>query len=343
MFPHGFWTSPIWKEAARAGLRQISKMVGQGNLAGASQLAKIPGVLKPSSAGSQIQHLGRGGEGLATMVAHPDHGVAVRKLYDPRGISGQDMIARKEQAGRALGDNPNFAKFLGSSQTPQGGQMHFNEYISPGQAPTGQAGAQSVRHTQVQAQKGLTNAGFAGGKDIRKGNMIYDANAGQHRVIDYIPAQQGEFQRMPKSMENRLAVSPDSKSPFNPAYSPQTSSSTGGMLGRLLGGRSQSGGIRESAGSLGSSTTQPVPAMGQTLAARPGMARGTPAQPTKPMRSPPSIATAKTFPSQAPTTPLTPTSNSSLTSVLKPQTPPVTAPVSPATAVVKKPRPQSIS
>lgn len=310
-------------------------MVGEGNLTGASQLAKTPGVLKPSLAGSQIQHLGRGGEGLATMVAHPDHGVAVRKLYDPRGISGSDMIARKEQAGRALGDNPTFSKFLGSAQTPQGGQMHFNEYVQPGQAPTGQAGAQSVRHTQTQAQRGLTQAGFAGGKDIREGNMIYDANAGQHRVIDYIPAQQGEFQRMPKSMANRLSVSPGSQSPFNPGYDPQSQGDTGGMLGRLLGSKAQSGGLRENSASLSAAGTGPVPSMGQTNAGRPGMARGTP----KPMPATSMLTPPKPIPSQSPTTPLTPTSGSSPTSVLKPQAPPALAPNSPATAVVRKPRP----
>jgi hypothetical protein len=59
-------------------------MVQQGNVAGASALAKAPGVLKPSVAGSQIRQLGRGSEGMATLVAHPQHGVAVRKMYDPR-------------------------------------------------------------------------------------------------------------------------------------------------------------------------------------------------------------------------------------------------------------------
>jgi hypothetical protein len=334
MFPDGFWTSSIWKEAARAGLRQISRMVGEGNFAGASQLAKTPGVLKPSAAGSQIQHLGRGGEGLATMVAHPDHGVAVRKLYDPRGISGSEMIGRKEQAGRALGDNPVFSKFLGSSQTPQGGQMHFNEYIQPGQAPTGQAGAQSVRHAQTQAQRGLTQAGFAGGKDIREGNMIYDAKAGQHRVIDYMPAQKGEFQRLPKSMENRLAVTPESPDPFNPDYNPQKGN-TGGMLGRLLGGKSQSGGLRETPSTMSAAKTGPVPSMGQTNAGRPGMARGTP----KPMPATSVLTPQKPLGSQSPTMPLTPTSNSSPTSVLKPQAPPALASNAPATAVVRKPRP----
>lgn len=334
MFPDGFWVNQLWKEAARAGLRQISRMVGEGNLAGASRLAKTPGVLKPSLAGSQIQHLGRGGEGVATMVAHPEHGVAVRKLYDPRGISGQEMIARKEQAGRALGNNPTFAKFLGSAQTPQGGQMHFNEYIKPGQAPTGQAGIQSVRHAQTQAQKGLTEAGFAGGKDIRKGNMIYDEAAGQHRVIDYLPANKGEFMRMPAGRENQIATTPGTSSPFNPNYNPQ-GGDTGGMLGRLLGGKNPAGGLRENVSNLGSASTQPVPSMGQTAAARPRMAAGTPVP--KPSVNP--TAFAKTVQTAKPTAPLTPTSSSSPTAVLKPPAPAPSMTNSPATAMVRKPRP----
>lgn len=272
------------------------------------------------------------------MVAHPDHGVAVRKLYDPRGISGPEMIARKEQAGRALGDNPTFAKFLGSSETQHGGQMHFNEYVQPGQAPTGQAGAQSIRHAQTQAQLGLTRAGFAGGKDIRQANMIYDANAGQHRVIDYIPAQRGEFQRLPKSMANTIALSPDSPSPFNSSYSPQSSATNGGMLKRLLGGKSQVGGIRENVKTLGSANTQPVPAMGQTAAGRP-MAQGTPAMPVRSPQGSSSLATDKTVPNIPPKQPLTPTANSSPTAALKPPTPTPSVTNSPATAVVRKPRP----
>jgi hypothetical protein len=151
------------------------------------------------------------------------------------------MIARKEQAGRALGDNPHFAKFLGSAQTPHGGQMHFSEFVPTGQAPTGQAAAQSIKHTKAQAQKGLTEAGFAGGKDIRSGNMVFDANTGQHRVIDYIPAQKGEFLRMPAHRDNILATTPESASPWNPNYSAEQTGTSGGMVRRLIGGKSEEG------------------------------------------------------------------------------------------------------
>lgn len=151
------------------------------------------------------------------------------------------MIARKEQAGRALGDNPHFAKFLGAAQTPHGGQMHFSEFVPTGQAPTGQAAAQSIKHTKTQAQQALTGAGFAGGKDIRRGNMVFDQNTGKHRVIDYIPAQKGEFMRMPAHKENVLATTPDTASPWNPDYSAETEGTSGGMVRRLIGGKSDQG------------------------------------------------------------------------------------------------------
>lgn len=281
-------------------------MVSSGDISGASRLATTPGVLKPSAAGSQIKHLGQGSEGLATMVAHPEHGVAVRKLYDPRGISGPEMIARKEQAGRALGDNPHFAKFLGADQTPQGGQMHFNEFIPSGQAPTGQAGAQSIRHTQVQAQRGLTQAGFAGGKDIRKGNMIFDANTGSHKVIDYIPAQKNEFMRMPQKMENVIAQSPGSESPWNKNYSSSGDSSRGGMLGRLLGGRQTPGGIR-GATDLGTAKTMPASPADKTMALGSPSPKPAAGVATTPLRGPsPGALTSPLKPTPPSTTPLKP-------------------------------------
>lgn len=330
-------------------------MVSQGDISGASRLATTPGVLKPSAAGSQIKHLGSGSEGLATMVAHPEHGVAVRKLFDPRGISGPEMIARKEQAGRALGDNPNFAKFYGSAQTPHGGAtMHFNEFIPQGQAPTGQAGAQSIKHTTTQAQRALNQAGFAG-KDIRQGNMIFDKNTGTHKVIDYIPGQKGEFMRMPQRYSNVIAQSPGStSSPWNANYSPSPQSSQGGMLGRLLGGRSTPGGMRAPSGGFAQGTSptsvsSPM-ATDRTMAAGGlGTAKTQPAQPrpsaglgsapTMPAQPRPSqgASTSPMKPQAAQTTPL----RGPAPSDIKPQ-PPATTPLKPpATTPLKPPKPVS--
>lgn len=311
----------MWKTAARAGLRRIGQMVQQGNLSGASSLAKTPGVLKTNVAGSQIRQLGQGSEGVATLVAHPEHGVSVRKLYDPRGISGQEMIARKEQAGRALGNNPHFAQFHGAAQTPYGGQMHFSEFIPQGQAPTGQAGARSVRHAKVQAQKGLTQAGFAG-KDIRSGNMVYDARTNSHKVIDYIPSQNGEFIRMPERLSNVLASSPGSPSPWNPNFQAHQEATSGGMIRSLVGGRS-TGARRVNQGPV-SGVAPTVPALAEatnrTMLQAPS---------TRPGFGGNALAAPKMQPADVtrPLRPQTPTPPQAATRSLKPSVPPPTVPL----------------
>ena len=190
-------------------------MVQQGNLAGASALAKAPGVLKPSAAGSQLRHLGTGSEGVATLVAHPEHGVSVRKLYDPRGLATPEMIRRKEEVGRAVGPNPNMAQFYGSAQTPQGGgTMHFSEFVSP-QGPHAEPGqsrrtqgpltqnqaaqqtdrADAVEKTRQQTVKAVagTRRGYSGAMDVRDANMIWDGQSGRFKTVDYMPVRRGEF------------------------------------------------------------------------------------------------------------------------------------------------------
>jgi hypothetical protein len=187
-------------------------MVQQGNLAGASSLAKAPGVLKPSVAGSQIRHVGQGSEGLATLVAHPEHGVAVRKLYDPHGISSPGLIQAKEQAGRAIGTNPHVAQFYGSAQAPHGNPLHFSEYV-PSAAPT------QARPLTRQADEGITRAaqgtqdavrgaGFSGGAaDVRQGNMIEHA-PGQFKSVDYMPMQAHQVASGSQTGDRAISVSP---------------------------------------------------------------------------------------------------------------------------------------
>lgn len=299
MFPDGFWASSIWKEAARAGLRQISKMVGQGNLAGASSMATTPGVLKPSAAGSQIRHLGRGNEGLATMVAHPEHGIAVRKLYDPRGITSPSMIARKEEVGRALGNNPNFATFQGSAQTPHGqGTMHFSEFVpqAKGAVENHEWTPQSLATSQ-KAHKALGELGYEG-HDIRPGNMVQDARTGNNKMIDYIPGRTGEMFSSPLTPE-KIEVGPAGHGLFNDP-SRIGPSTTGGMLGRMLGGKSSAN--VTNAMSLGKTRASGGLGVAQT------MASGTPANlgRTSPLKTSPTVLTAPLKPRLPETTPLRP-------------------------------------
>jgi hypothetical protein len=213
VFPYAAWKSETWKTAARAGLRQIGRMVQQGNVAGASALAKTPGVLKPSAAGSQLRTLGTGSEGVASLVAHPEHGVAVRKVYDPKGLATPEMISRKENVGRALGANPNVAQFYGSAPTPQGGgTMHFSEFVNPqgphaapAKRPVGpltpaqeqadaarKAAVEKTRQGTVRAVAG-SGQGFSGAADVRDANMVWDGSSGRFKSVDIMPTRRGEF------------------------------------------------------------------------------------------------------------------------------------------------------
>ncbi len=325
MFPYNFWDNSLWKQAARAGLRQISKLVSEGNISNASRLATTPGVLKPSAAGSQIKHLGRGNEGLATMVAHPEHGVAVRKLYDPRGITSPSMISRKEEVGKAIGNDPNFAQFLGSAKTPHGqGNMHFSEYVPQAKGTTqNHEWTPSTLSTAQGANKTLSGLGYEG-HDIRPGNMVQHAGTGKNKLIDYIPGRTGEMSSSPLTPE-QINVSPEGSHLFNDP-SRTGPSTTGGMLGRMLGGKNQAP-ISNVNNSLASAKTKAVGVGG--LGGAPTMPSGTPPSlgRTAPLGQSPAALTAPLKPQVPSTRPM------------RPQKPiqPVTAPMkppSPATTVL---------
>jgi len=125
------------KSAARAGLRMIRSMVGQGNVAGAERLALTPGVLKKTMAGSQVAHLGSGMEGVSTLVAHPKRGLEVRKMIDPKGVAGPGMVQAREAAGTALRDSTDVAQFHGAYNTPGGLRAQRFEYVPGGRVTQG--------------------------------------------------------------------------------------------------------------------------------------------------------------------------------------------------------------
>lgn len=160
------------KTAARAGVRVMKQRLGAGDVAGASRLATTPGVLKPTAAGSQLRHIGGGMEGVSTLVAHPEHGISVRKTYDPQGVSGPEMVANKATVGRALQGNPDVAQFKGEAGTHTG-PSHFYEYVRP---TPGQA-----------ADPGLT----ARVRSLRPAGMrlhdVHSNNVIGNKVVDYLP------------------------------------------------------------------------------------------------------------------------------------------------------------
>lgn len=167
-------------------------MVGAGHGEQAAALARKPGVLKPTPHGHQVRDIGKGSEGLATLTAGPEHGLAVRKTYDPKGIASPELIARKEQAGRAIGANPHVAQFHGSTQGTGGTTAHTMEYVQ-GKEPT----VSPQSHVAMNAArkgiaKGMRQAGFAGAADVRPANMIQTPQ-GHIKAVDYLPSQKGEF------------------------------------------------------------------------------------------------------------------------------------------------------
>lgn len=184
----------LQKFAATRGVREIRQALRAGTpegLARANMLAKTPGVLNANNTmGSQISHLGHGGEGLATLVAHPQHGVAVRKTFNPAGgVYSPEIVRRKEQVGSV----PGAAKFYGAAQTPHGTPVHFNEFVQgKSLAPSQMTPEQRTAYQRAmnQTNRGLRQQGFVG-RDIRPGNMLMTPS-GEAKVIDFMPFQRHE-------------------------------------------------------------------------------------------------------------------------------------------------------
>lgn len=184
------FSDELEKIAARRGLKEIAKAIKGNDVAKASRLAKTPGVLKATAAGSQIKDLGQGGEGVATLVAHPQHGVAVRKLYNPRAVT-PELVARKEQAAQLTKNNPNVAKMLGSNKTQQGNTMHMMEYVHGSPVQQTPQNYQAIKNTRQSLAKDLKRGGMTA-QDVRAENMVQDAS-GKAKLIDYLPTKPREY------------------------------------------------------------------------------------------------------------------------------------------------------
>ncbi|MBA2708695.1 MAG: serine/threonine protein kinase [Gemmatimonadaceae bacterium] len=213
---------------AAAGIRAIRRLVAQGTpeaMAGANRLAKTPGVLPANNAlGSHVRDLGRGSEGLATLVAHPQHGVAVRKMYDPNASAYSPEIIRRKEG---LGSLPGVAKFLGSTKTMHNTPVHFSEYVpgvnaSHGLRPPGSptqgltpAQQQSYISNSLAARRAAKEHGLVL-RDMRPGNAVATPD-GSVKFIDHAPFRPHEIERadprlwgiaVPGWLQARHALSP---------------------------------------------------------------------------------------------------------------------------------------
>jgi len=256
------------KIALRRGAKIIKSLVSKGTPAAmqqATSLAKTPGVLKQAPAGTHLKHLGRGGEGIADLVAHPRYGVSVRKLYDPRsGLASPTMIGRKMQVSREI-ESPQLAQTYGFQRSPSGGRMTFHEYspptpVDPGPAPNlilphGRQHkalrrrvrekdlakrvqkAQNIQARQESAalKEPLQAEGRRAGWDLAD---IRGANVSGGKAIDVLPFKPGELE---SQVENMLFLSPSGRKMLSrhtrkiPATEQMMSEK---QLYRLLGGTS---------------------------------------------------------------------------------------------------------
>lgn len=177
------------KFSATRGLKEIRKSFQAGDMARANRLAKTPGVLSPSNAyGSELADLGRGGEGLATIVAHPEHGISVRKLFDPAGSAySPEFVKRKEE----LANLPGTAKVLGTGQSVQGTPIHFNELIAGRDVTEADRAAFLAAHARVSAAGQERGYHLA---DLRPPNAKVTPS-GEVKFIDHAPMRPEEVRR----------------------------------------------------------------------------------------------------------------------------------------------------
>jgi hypothetical protein len=191
--------SELEKISARAGLKLIRGLFSQGTpeaLQRASALAKTPGVLKPGALGSQVAHLGAGAEGTADLVAHPEYGLSVRKLYDPTSaIASPALIGRKVQLAKAL-QSPHMADTYGFARTGRGGKATFHEYV-PGGRPNAAE--------ELDVKNRLRSAGAEKGYQLED---IRAANIRGGKAIDILPFYKGEAAGMGGAGGNLLMLTP---------------------------------------------------------------------------------------------------------------------------------------
>jgi hypothetical protein len=194
------------KFAARRGMKEILQAVSGGNLGRANTLATTPGVLKPSPFGAQIKDLGAGGEGLATLVAHPDHGIAVRKMFDPNaGMFSPELAARKAN----IGPLPGVAKTLGAGYSPAGAPMHFNEFVQGKQVTPEMlkndpsVGSQYMK-SMIGAQRGAKQKGMRL-LDTRAANAVQQPD-GSVKFIDHLPFKPNEVADPALASQHRKSV-----------------------------------------------------------------------------------------------------------------------------------------
>ena len=222
----------LLKLGATRGVREIRKAMSAGNMGRANQIAADPRVFSPGqmTMGSALpgnkQHLGRGGEGLATKVVHPaaaQHNIAagssegpmaVRKLFDPAGGVSSPEIARRKA--EELHDMPGMPKVLASGQTRSGSPVHINELVK-GRAITEKDWNNPAFQQQFHQEREKTlAAGRARGyelADLRHGNAL--ATPSGPKFIDAMPLKPRETLSVADQIRQRGEAFPPNIMPLS--------------------------------------------------------------------------------------------------------------------------------
>lgn len=182
------------KFAATRAMKEIRRAVGTGTpeaMARANTIAKAPGVLSATNnLGTPLKHFGGAGEGMASLVAHPQHGIAVRKMYSPNAAAySPELIQRKAD----LGSLPGSAAYLGATKTMHNTPVHFNEYVqgvTPERGNMTPAQQVATQRAMTQHTRAMKQKGFAA-RDVRADNMIIQPD-GTAKIIDNLPLKPHE-------------------------------------------------------------------------------------------------------------------------------------------------------
>ena len=180
------------KVALRRGAEIARDRALAGDTAGAERLINTPGVLKDTAIEHQLQPLGAGMEGGATLTAARGKGLAVDKLIDPQGIMAPEAYSdgspakpgqvapaamRGEWLREELKGHPDIAEFRGAETTPGGLRSQKSEYVPGKETPTDPFAAPPGGETAVQDKQKAT-------KDLI-GRVTSDADRAGARVIDF--------------------------------------------------------------------------------------------------------------------------------------------------------------
>lgn len=185
-----YWQE-LEKIAATRQVKMLRQLFASGQTGAAEDLAKnlhSAGVLKVTGPGTQLKHLGRGAEGVATTVigssVAPTRRV-VRKTFDTQGpLYSKQLLAEKMHAGRALRDSPDVATLL-SKRLGKGGKggRYLMYEMAEGSKPMP---ADIPKNLKGIVSKGVSKRTLM---DVigNEGNFV--TSGGRGKILDYLPAR----------------------------------------------------------------------------------------------------------------------------------------------------------